>query len=160
MAPIRRNREEWLKIPMAQIPNGSNSRGSTRGCSRSSHLPWATTTSPRFFSGSNGALNLVVQRIHVLYAVLLVHKCVFLSPLVQTDAPAPRICRRQRLRLPGLRAFEVKVEGKRLPVFPFSGFDLYHHFRNDAFYGLYNLLKVRKTGKQEVVFLQPLPQTL
>ena len=58
------------------------------------------------------------------------------------------------------RAFAVKVEGKRLPVFPFSGFDLYHHFRNDAFYDLYNLLKVRKTGKREVVFLQPLPQTL
>jgi len=58
------------------------------------------------------------------------------------------------------RAFAVKVEGQRLPVFPFSGLDLYHHFRNDAFYDLYNLLKVRKTGKQEVVSLQPLPQTL
>ena len=58
------------------------------------------------------------------------------------------------------RAFAVKVEGKRLPVFPFSGFDLYHQFRNDAFYGLYNLLKVQKTGKREVVLGQPLPQTL
>ena len=58
------------------------------------------------------------------------------------------------------RALAVKVEGKRIPVSPFSGFDLYHHFRNDAFHDLYNLLKVRKTGKQEVVFLQPLPQTL
>ena len=29
----------------------------------------------------------------------------------------------------------------------YSGFDLYHPFRNDAFYGLYNLLKVQKTGK-------------
>ena len=44
------------------------------------------------------------------------------------------------------RAFAVKVEGKRVPVFPFSGFDLYHHFRNDAYYGLYNLLKVQGTG--------------
>ena len=61
--------------------------------------------------------------------------------------------------LPG-RAFAVKVAPKRLPVFPFSGFDLYHHFRNDAFYGLYNLLKVQKTGKREVVLGQPLPQTL
>ena len=58
------------------------------------------------------------------------------------------------------RAIPVKVAAQRLPVFPFSGFDLYHHFRNDAFYDIYNLLKVRKTGKQEVVFLQPLPQTL
>ena len=56
----------------------------------------------------------------------------------------------------GGRAFAVKVEGKRLPVSPFSGFDLYHHFRNDAFYGLYNLLKVQKTGKREVVLGQPL----
>ena len=58
------------------------------------------------------------------------------------------------------RAIPVKVAAKRLPVFPFPGFDLYHHLRNDAFYDLYNLLKVRKTGKREVVFLQPLPQTL
>ena len=58
----------------------------------------------------------------------------------------------------GLLSTSLKVEGKRLPVFPFSGFDLYHHFRNDAFYDLYNLLKVRKTGKQEVVLLHPLPQ--
>ena len=59
-----------------------------------------------------------------------------------------------------VRAFAVKVVPKRLPVFPFSGFDLYHHFRNDAFYGLYNLLKVQKTGKRDVVLGQPLPQTL
>ena len=58
------------------------------------------------------------------------------------------------------RAFAVKVATNRLPVFPFSGFELYHHFRNDAFYDLYTLLKVRKTGKREVVLLQPLPQTL
>jgi hypothetical protein len=58
------------------------------------------------------------------------------------------------------RAFAVKVATKRLPVSPFSGFNLYHHFRNDAFYDLYNLLKVQKTGKREVVLLQPLPQTL
>ena len=51
-----------------------------------------------------------------------------------------------------LRAFAVKVAAKRLPVFPFSGFDLYHHFRNEAFYDFYNLLKVRKTGRREVVF--------
>jgi hypothetical protein len=61
---------------------------------------------------------------------------------------------------PGGRAFAVKVAAKRLPVFPFSGFDLFHHFRNDAFYDLYNLFKVRKTGKREVVWLQTLPQTL
>ena len=42
----------------------------------------------------------------------------------------------------------------------FSGVDLYHHFRNDAFYDLYNLVKVRETGKREVVLCQPLPQTL
>ena len=58
------------------------------------------------------------------------------------------------------RAFAVKVATKRLPVLSFSGFDLYHHVRNDAFYDLYNLLKVRKTGKWEVFLLQPLPQTL
>ena len=45
----------------------------------------------------------------------------------------------------GGRAFAVKVVPKRLPVFPFSGFDLYHHFRNDAFYDLYNL---EKSGKR------------
>ena len=45
------------------------------------------------------------------------------------------------LDLQGGRAFAVKVVPKRLPVFPFSGLDLYHHFRNDAFYDLYNLLK-------------------
>ena len=61
---------------------------------------------------------------------------------------------------PTARAIAVEVVRKRLPVFPFSGFDLYHHFRNDAFYDLYNLLKVRKTGKREVVFGQPLPQSL
>ena len=59
-----------------------------------------------------------------------------------------------------IRALAVKVATKRLPVFPFSGFDLYHQFRNDAFYDLYNLLKVRKTAKWEVVLLHPLPQTL
>ena len=53
-------------------------------------------------------------------------------------------------------AIPVKVAATQLPVFPFSGFDLYHHFRNDAFYDLHNLLKVRKTGKREVVLLQPL----
>ena len=58
------------------------------------------------------------------------------------------------------RAIAVKVAAKRLPVSPISGFDLYHHFRNDAFNDLYNLLKVRKTGKREVVLLQPLPQWL
>jgi hypothetical protein len=61
-------------------------------------------------------------------------------------------------RLASCRAIPVKVAAKRLPVFPFSGFDLYHHFRNDAFYDLYNLLKVRKTEKLGVVLLQPLPE--
>ena len=64
------------------------------------------------------------------------------------------------LNLSGCRAIAVKVAAKRLPVSPFSGFDLYHHFRNEAFYDLYNLFKVRKTGKREVVLLQPLPQWL
>jgi hypothetical protein len=54
----------------------------------------------------------------------------------------------------------VKVAPRRLPGFPFSGFDLYHYVRNDAFYGLDNLLQVQKTGKQEVVLGQPSPQTL
>ena len=58
------------------------------------------------------------------------------------------------------RAFAVKVDTKRLPDFLFSRVDLYHHFRNDAFCDLYNLLKVWKTGKWEVVLCQPLPQTL
>jgi len=58
------------------------------------------------------------------------------------------------------RAFAVKLATKGFPVFLTSGFDLYHHFRNDAFCDLYNLLKVWKTGKREVVMLQPLPQTL
>ena len=69
---------------------------------------------------------------------------------------ASRIILPNKLR----RASAVKVVPKRLPVFPFSGFDLYHHFRNDAFHGLYNLLKVQKTGKREVILGQPLPQTL
>ena len=42
-------------------------------------------------------------------------------------------------------AFAVKVAAQRLPVSPFFGFDLYHHFRSDAFYDLYKLLNVRKT---------------
>ena len=45
-------------------------------------------------------------------------------PLLATHPPFPG------------RAFAVKVEGKRLSVSPFSGFDVYHHFRNDAFYDL------------------------
>jgi len=65
----------------------------------------------------------------------------------------------KRSRSPS-RQFEVKVVPKRRPVFPFSGLDLYHHFRNDAFYGLYNLLQVQKTGKREVILGHPLPQTL
>ena len=55
-----------------------------------------------------------------------------------------QVIRISQLMARGCRAFAVKVEGKRLPVSTFSGFDLYHHFRNDAFYGLYNLLKVQK----------------
>jgi hypothetical protein len=58
------------------------------------------------------------------------------------------------------RAFAVMVDTKRLPVFLFSGVDVYHDFQNDAFCDLYNLLKVRKIGKREVVLCQPLPQTL
>ena len=59
-----------------------------------------------------------------------------------------------------VRAFAVKVDTKRLPVFLFSGVDLYHDFRNDAFCDLHNLLKVRKIGNREVVVCQPLPQSL
>ena len=42
------------------------------------------------------------------------------------------------------RAIAVKVAAKRLPVFLFSGFDVYHYFRNDAFYDLYHPLKSGK----------------
>ena len=58
------------------------------------------------------------------------------------------------------RAFAVKVEGKRLPVFRFSGLlngfkgHETHRFENGGTY------QIRKTGKRKVVFLQPLPQTL
>ena len=58
------------------------------------------------------------------------------------------------------RAFAVKVEGKRLPVSPFSGLlkgckgHKTHRFENGGTH------EIRKTGKREVVFLQPLPQTL
>jgi hypothetical protein len=61
---------------------------------------------------------------------------------------------------PSGRAFAVKVEGKRLPVSPFSGLlkgckgRKTHRFENGG------TNQIRKTGKQEVVFLQPLPQTL
>ena len=58
------------------------------------------------------------------------------------------------------RAFAVKVDTKRPPVFLFSGVDMYHDFRNDAFCDLYNLLNARKIGKREVVLCQPSPQTL
>ena len=60
----------------------------------------------------------------------------------------------------GARAFEVKVEGKRLPVSPFSGLlkgckgHKTHRFENGG------TNQIRKTGKRAVVFLQPLPQTL
>ena len=58
------------------------------------------------------------------------------------------------------RAFAVKVAAKRLPVFPFSGLlkgckgHETHRFENGG------TNQIRKTGKREVVFLQPLPQTL
>ena len=58
------------------------------------------------------------------------------------------------------RAFAVKVEGKRLPVSLFSGLlkgckgHKTHRFENGG------TNQIRKTGKREVVFLQPLPQTL
>jgi hypothetical protein len=44
----------------------------------------------------------------------------------------------------GGRAFAVKVDTKRLPVFLYSGVDMYHDFRDDAFCDLYNLSKVWK----------------
>ena len=58
------------------------------------------------------------------------------------------------------RAFAVKVVPKRLPVFPFSGLlkgckgHKTHRFENDG------TNQIRKTGKREVVLVQPLPQTL
>ena len=45
------------------------------------------------------------------------------------------------------RAFVVKVV-THSDFILFSGVDLYHDFRNDAFCDLHNLLKVRKTGKK------------
>ena len=59
-----------------------------------------------------------------------------------------------------LREFAVKVVPKRLPVSPFSGLlkgckgHKTHRFENGG------TNQIRKTGKQEVVFGQPLPQTL
>ena len=60
----------------------------------------------------------------------------------------------------GGRAFAVKVATKRLPVFPFprllegcKGHQT-HRFENGG------TNQIRKMGKREVVFLQPLPQTL
>ena len=64
------------------------------------------------------------------------------------------------MRLLTVRAFAVKVEGKRLPVSPFSGLlkgckdHKTHRFENGG------TNQIRKTGKREVVFRQPLPQTL
>jgi hypothetical protein len=62
--------------------------------------------------------------------------------------------------LPDGRAFAVKVAAKRLPVFPSSGLlkgckgHKMHRFENGGTY------QIRKTGKREVVLLQPLPHTL
>jgi hypothetical protein len=58
------------------------------------------------------------------------------------------------------RAFAVKVATKRLPVLPFSGLlkgckgHKTHRFENGG------KNQIRKTGKREVVLLQPSPQTL
>jgi hypothetical protein len=65
-----------------------------------------------------------------------------------------------RIAASACRAFAVKVEGKRLPVFPFSGLlkgctgHKTHRFENAG------TNQIQKTGKREVVFLLPLPQTL
>jgi len=58
------------------------------------------------------------------------------------------------------RAFAVKVEGKRLPVSPFSRLlkGCKGHETRRFEHGGTN--QIRKTGKREVVSLQPLPQTL
>ena len=45
------------------------------------------------------------------------------------------------------RAFAVKVDTKRPPVFLFSGVNLYHDFRNDVFCDLYNLFRSPENGK-------------
>ena len=64
------------------------------------------------------------------------------------------------LTIPEGRAFAVKVEGKRLPVFPFSGLlkgckgHKTQRFENGG------TNQIRKMENREVVFLQPLPQTL
>jgi hypothetical protein len=58
------------------------------------------------------------------------------------------------------KAIAVKVAAKRLPVSPFSGLlkgcqgDKTHRFENGG------TNQIRKTGKREVVLLQPLPQSL
>ena len=58
------------------------------------------------------------------------------------------------------KAFAVKVASKRLSVFSFSGLSKgckghdTHRFENGG------TNQIRKTGKREVVLLQPLPQTL
>ena len=88
----------------------------------------------------------------------------FSHTLVGARAVAGKLGRFRRetfknISQPG-RAFAVKVEGKRLPVSPFSGLlkgckcHKTHRFENGG------TNQIRKTGKQEVVFLQPLPQTL
>ena len=59
-----------------------------------------------------------------------------------------------------VRAFAVKVATKRLPVFPFSELlkGCKGHKTHRFEHGGKN--QIRKTGKREVVVLQPLPQTL
>jgi len=58
------------------------------------------------------------------------------------------------------RAIAVKVAAKRLPVSPFSGLvkgckgHKMHRFENGG------TNQIRKTGKREIVWLQPLPQSL
>ena len=53
------------------------------------------------------------------------------APLAPLAAGNPTCNPQDTVRAPydTTRAFAVKVVPKRRPVFPFSGFDLYHHFR-------------------------------
>ena len=57
-------------------------------------------------------------------------------------------------------AFAVKVATKRLPDFPFSGLLKGWKGHNTHLFENGGTNQIRKTGKREVVLLQPLPQTL
>ena len=86
---------------------------------------------------------------------VLSHRMCLLNSFRNSTSPQNR-----QLHILISRAFAVKVEGKRLPVSPFSRLlkgckgHKTHRFENGG------TNQIQKTGKREVVFLQPLPQTL